>query len=116
MFYNYALTLAILLVVAFCAGMIIPVLGKSLLRPDSQNMLVRLCCFLKAKSGYLASFALGAVLMWVCEDNISPYTVARWSGVYEDATLGSLITSEKTILETGQIPQDILDWYAANKK
>jgi len=45
----------------------------------------------------------------------SPYYVARWAGIYEEAILGSLITSDETILQTGQIPQDVLDWYASQQ-
>ena len=45
----------------------------------------------------------------------NPYTVALWAGIYENATLGSLIASEETVLQTGQIPQDVFDWYTSRQ-
>ncbi len=101
----------LLIGIAFCAGMILPILGESVLSLDSQNMFVRILALLKAKAGYLASFGAGILLMGMFNYAANPYTVARWGGIYEDAIVGSLITSDETILKTGQIPQDILDWY-----
>jgi len=83
---------------------------------NTQNtLLLRALRFLKNKAGYLVSFVLGMVVMGALTQSISPYTVARWSNVYEDAILGSLITSDDAILKTGTIPQDILDWYASSQ-
>lgn len=72
--------------------------------------------FLKGKAGYAASFVLGIVVMALTTTQLSPYTVARWMNTYEYAIFGSLIASDKTALKTGQIPQDILDWYDTNKR
>ena len=76
----------------------------------------RFTTFLKWKAGYAASFFLGMILMAFLTTQLSPYAVARWLKVYEHAVLGSLIASDETILKTGHIPQDILDWYDANRK
>ena len=45
----------------------------------------------------------------------NPYTVTLWAGIYENATLGSLIASDETVLQTGQIPQDVLDLCASRQ-
>lgn len=112
----YSLTVIAAVFIAFCAGIMVSMLGTSVLRPDSKNVFVRLVRFIKAKSGYLASFAVGALVMGLCAYNINPFMAAQWSGVYQDAILGSLIRSDETILQTGQIPQDMLDWYQQHKQ
>ncbi|CAA0115657.1 Uncharacterised protein [Halioglobus japonicus] len=37
-----------------------------------------------------------------------PYAIARWTGMYDNAIVGSLITSDDEIMQTGKIPQDVL--------
>jgi hypothetical protein len=94
----------VIAIVAFCAGMIVPVLGMKSLQ---------FVQYIRRRGGYIASFGAGAVLMGAFSVVAQPYTVARWAGLYDDAILGSLITSDQKILQTGQIPQDVLDWYAS---
>lgn len=90
-------------VIAFCAGMIIPVSGKAGF------------AFLRARAGYIASFGAGLLVMAAFFAISEPYAIARWTGIYDDAILGSLITSNKEIMQTGQIPQDVLEWYASQQ-
>jgi type II secretory pathway component PulF len=104
-----------LVVFAFCAGLLLPTLGKALAGTESRAPFLRGLLFLKSKAGYLASFALGALIAVYVTYNFSPYTAARISGLYEYTVLGSLIASDEEILKTGQIPQKILDSYAEYK-
>lgn len=105
-----------LISLAFCAGMIVPVMGAAIFRFDQQNIFARFFGFVRSKAGYLASFGAGALLMGVISFGMQPYTVARWLDMYDDATLGSMINHDKTILQTGQIPQDLIDWYASRNE
>lgn len=91
-------------IVAFGAGMIIPVAGKAGFSA------------IRNRAGYIASFGAGALLMAVFFYVSQPYTVARWAGLYDEAILGSLITSGEQIMQTGQIPQDVRDWYVSRQK
>jgi len=97
---------------SFAAGFVVPVLGISLVRFDHKKVVLGFFSYMKRKSGYIASFGAGALIMALLTFVGQPYNVARWFDMYDDAVLGSLITSDDKIMKTGQIPQDILNWYS----
>ena len=114
--FTFALVFIVaLFVLAFCAGIAFSTIGKAIFRLDAQNMFVRMVGVIKRNAGYLASFGVGVIVMAALSFVGQPYLVAQWAGMYENAMLGSLIISDETILQTGQIPQDMIDWYASRQ-
>ncbi len=104
----------LLVILAFSIGFLLPVLGKSFFRVDSQNIFIRFSLFLKARTRYIASFGAGALLVALMAHNDNPYRVAQWANAYDAVTLGHLILIDKTAMQTGKIPKKAMEWYAAN--
>lgn len=107
--------LLFLMTASFCAGIAFLIFGKSIIRTDSKNLFIRSAAFIYGKAAYLACFGAGAFLAGIIEISANPYHLFAWSSAYDDWLLGSVINDDEAILKTGQIPQDILDWYAENK-
>ena len=108
-FMGFGLTL----IFGFSMGVFFLVSGKKLFQLNEQNIFVRAGRTLYAKAGYIASFGAGALLVASMQIASNPYHFSHWTGMYNNAVLGEIITDNKTIMETGHIPEDVRQWYAA---
>ena len=104
---------------AFGAGMIIPLIGKSLLSKRSGYAIIRviksLFLFLKNRAAVFASFACGVMLTIFITSYTSPYYIARWANMYEEMLVGDMVLSEDA-METGIISPKLVAWYERYKE
>ena len=107
------------IVTAFCAGMILPLIGKAVLRRRSGNAIIRaaksFCLFLKNRTAILASFACGVMLTVLTINLTSPYDLARWTNMYDEMLVGEMVLSEDA-METGIISPKLVAWYERYKE
>lgn len=99
--------------VAFCAGVFVPVFAKATTQTLSgiPSRLMRFAAFVRRRAGHLASFATGGILVAVFTMTTSPYYWYSWSNSYEAIEVGRVIIDNDDIMATGQIPQEVMDWY-----
>lgn len=105
--------IATIIFLAFCAGVLVPVFAKASSQTLSgiPSRLMRFAAFVRRRAGHLASFATGGILMAVFTMTTSPYYWYSWSKSYEAIEVGRVIIDNDDIMVTGQIPQEVMDWY-----
>jgi len=99
-----AFIVIIAVLLAFCAGLIVPVLARRAKQGGLSQWVWR-------RAGYFASFGAGALLTLAFVKVAMPYDVAHWLNVYEDAVVGDAILADERTMQTGQIPEHVLEWY-----
>jgi hypothetical protein len=109
-----ALSLIVTVIIfAFCAGVFVPVFARATANKIGQapSLFARFFAFVRQKGGHLASFAAGGILVAVFTMTTSPYYWYSWSNSYEAIEVGRVIIDNDDIMATGQIPQEVMDWY-----
>ncbi len=98
--------LATLIVFAFCAGVMIPVIARS-----GASALGRFVGFVRRRATYLATFAAGGALVAMFTMTTTPYYWYSWSSSYAAIEVGDIIIDNPEIMQTGKIPDDVREWY-----